>query len=36
MIQKENYEAPVVKEITMELEDVVLQGVGSDVTGGDD
>ncbi len=34
-MKKEDYEAPVVKEIKMELEGAILQGVGSDVTGDD-
>ena len=34
-MRKEDYEAPVVKEIKMELEDVILAGTADDV-GGDD
>ncbi len=34
-MRKEDYEAPVVKEIKMELEDVILAGTAEDI-GGDD
>lgn len=34
-MRKEDYEAPIVKEIKMELEDVILAGTAEDI-GGDD
>lgn len=32
-MRKEDYEAPVVKEIKMELEDVILAGTAEDIGG---